>query len=290
MIFVYQFSSDQNPAALSKSLWQQKIPHRILQQEGVDQLWLLDERHLPLAQQILNMYLGEPDKLAQIMPNSSTPSRFNLNKLVQQASLYPINTLLILMSLLVALLTGLGSQYTSLSWFSFLPIEVNGNYLTTTRFEYVLENYQYWRLVTPIFIHFSMMHIAFNLLWVWDIGRKVERVIGSYLYLALVLVTALASNYLQYMDLKTPLFGGMSGVVYAIIGFAWLVAKLVPNCPNMISKPIMIFLMLWLALGYTSIMEQIGIGKMANTAHLVGLICGLVGAILYYLYRKRLRR
>lgn len=290
MIFVYQFSSDQNPAALSKSLWQQKIPHRILQQEGVDQLWLLDERHLPLAQQILNMYLGEPDKLAQIMPNSSTPSRFNLNKLVQQASLYPINTLLILMSLLVALLTGLGSQYTSLSWFSFLPIEVNGNYLTTTRFEYVLENYQYWRLVTPIFIHFSMMHIAFNLLWVWDIGRKVERVIGSYLYLALVLVTALSSNYLQYMDLKTPLFGGMSGVVYAIIGFAWLVAKLVPNCPNMISKPIMIFLMLWLALGYTSIMEQIGIGKMANTAHLVGLICGLVGAILYYLYRKRLRR
>lgn len=290
MIFVYQFSSDQNPAALSKSLWQQKIPHRILQQEGVDQLWLLDERHLPLAQQILNMYLGEPDKLAQIMPNSSTPSRFNLNKLVQQASLYPINALLILMSLLVALLTGLGSQYTSLSWFSFLPIEVNGNYLTTTRFEYVLENYQYWRLVTPIFIHFSMMHIAFNLLWVWDIGRKVERVIGSYLYLALVLVTALASNYLQYMDLKTPLFGGMSGVVYAIIGFAWLVAKLVPNCPNMISKPIMIFLMLWLALGYTSIMEQIGIGKMANTAHLVGLICGLVGAILYYLYRKRLRR
>lgn len=290
MIFVYQFTLEQDPAALSKTLWQQKIPHRIIQSEGVDQLWLLDERHIPMAQQILNMYLGEPDKLVQLPARSNARQGFNWVKLTKSMSLYPVNSGLILMSLFVAILTGLGSQYTQLSWFSFLPIQVSGNYLTTTSFSYILDNHQYWRLITPIFIHFSMIHIAFNLLWVWDIGRKIEKVIGSYFYLLLVLVTALCSNYLQYLDSESPLFGGMSGVVYAIIGFAWLVAKLIPNCPSLISKPIMVFLMLWLVLGYTSIFEQIGLGKIANTAHLIGLVCGLVCACLYYLYSKRQRR
>ena len=290
MIFVYQFSLGQDPAALSKALWQQKIPHRVLQEGGVDQLWLLDERHVALAQQILNMYLGEPDKLAQIPNEHNKTTLFKLTKLKALISLYPINSFLVLMSFLVAILTGLGSQYSMLSWFSFLPIQVSGNYLTTTRFSYILDNHQYWRLVTPIFIHFSMLHIAFNLLWVWDIGRKIEKVIGSYFYLVLVLITALLSNYLQYLDIESPMFGGMSGVVYAIIGFAWLVPKLIPNCPSLISKPIMVFLMLWLALGYTSIFEQLGIGKIANTAHLIGLICGLVCAFFYYLYANRQRR
>jgi len=290
MICVYQFTLEQDPAALSKTLWQQKIPHRIIQREGVDQLWLLDERHIPMTQQILNMYLGEPDKLAQIPINPISTQVFSLVRLTQLISLYPVNTGLVLMSILVAILTGLGSQYSQLSWFSFLPIQVSGNYITTTQFNYVLEHHQYWRLITPIFIHFSMIHIAFNLLWMWDIGRKVEKVIGSTLYLFLVLVTALLSNYLQYLSTQSPLFGGMSGVVYAIIGFAWLVPKLIPHCPSLISKPIMTFLILWLALGYSNIFEQIGMGKIANTAHLIGLVCGLVGAYLYHFYAKRQRR
>ena len=290
MIFVYQFTLEQNPAALSKALWQQSIPHRIIHKDGADQLWLLDERHIPLVQQILNMYLGEPDKLAQITPAPAARATFSLNQMTAFISLYPINAGLILMSILVAFLTGLGSQYASLSWFSFLPIQVTGNYLTTTSFDYVLANHEYWRLITPIFIHFSIMHIAFNLLWVWDIGRKIEKFIGSAFYLVLVLVTALASNYLQYLDIESPLFGGMSGVVYAIIGFAWLAPQLIPNCPNLISKPIMVFLMLWLALGYTSFFSQIGLGEIANTAHLIGLVCGLVCAYCYYLYTNWQRR
>lgn len=290
MIFVYEFAFEQDPAALSKALWQQNIPHRVIQKEGIDQLWLLDERHLPIAQQIINMYLGSPDKLAQLPTNNKGNGTFNVSGLTHQVRLYPVNVSLILLSFLVAILTGLGSQFESLSWFSFLPIQVSGDYLTTTHFSYVLDNHQYWRLITPIFIHFSMMHIAFNLLWVWDIGRKIEKVIGSVLYLILVVITALASNYLQYLVTESPLFGGMSGVVYAIIGFAWLMPKLIPNCPNLVSKPIMMFLMVWLALGYTTLFEQIGLGKIANTAHLVGLISGLICAYLYYLYANSRRR
>jgi len=290
MIFVYQFTLDQDPAALSKTLWQQSIPHRIIHKDGVNQLWLLDERHVLMVQQILNMYLGEPDKLAQIPPASKKASGFNQAQAIKLISLYPVNVGLVLISVLVAFLTGLGSQYSSLSWFSFLPIQVSGNYLTTTHLSYLFENHQYWRLITPIFIHFSMIHIAFNLLWVWDIGRKIEKVIGSVFYLLLVLITALASNYLQYLASESPLFGGMSGVVYAIIGFAWLAPKLIPNCPDLISKPIMVFLLLWLALGYTSFFEQIGVGKIANTAHLSGLVCGLVCAYLYHLYASRQKR
>ena len=37
------------------------------------------------------------------------------------------------------------------------------------------ENSQWWRLITPMFIHFSFAHLAFNCLWVYILGEKIEK-------------------------------------------------------------------------------------------------------------------
>ena len=50
---------------------------------------------------------------------------------------------------------------------------------------------------------------------------------------------------------------------------------------------LMVFFLVWLVLGYTSVLAMIGLGNVANTAHLAGLIAGLVLAWVYWLFTKR---
>ena len=69
---------------------------------------------------------------------------------------------------------------------------------------------QYWRLLTPAFLHFGWLHIAFNSLWMWELGSKVERELGGVNMALLFCTIALVSNSLQFAfggsnDLRVPL-------------------------------------------------------------------------------------
>src|SRR5262249_30186577 len=85
-----------------------------------------------------------------------------------------------------------------------------------------------WRLITPIFIHFGVLHIVFNMLWLRDLGSMIEgRQSSTYLVL-LVVVIAAGSNLGQFYFGHGPAFGGMSGVVYGLLGYIWLRGKFDP--------------------------------------------------------------
>src|SRR5262249_17228367 len=91
-----------------------------------------------------------------------------------------------------------------------------------------------WRLVTPIFLHIGLVHLLLNLLGLLYLGGLVEVKRGSRLLLILVLVLAVASNLAEYYLGRTrfeggrfllsgsPQFGGMSGVLYGLAGYAWI--------------------------------------------------------------------
>ena len=74
-----------------------------------------------------------------------------------------------------------------------------------------LRSGEWWRLVTPIFLHGSPMHLLFNMLILWDFGRQLERYLRPLRYLALVLGLAVVSNLVQYA-FEGPSIG-MSGVL-----------------------------------------------------------------------------
>lgn len=134
---------------------------------------------------------------------------------------------------------------------------------------------QLWRLITPIFLHGNIIHLAFNV-WATVIeGTLIETRRSTRTMLALVLLSAVASNVGQYVYVlnfypNLVPWVGISGVGYAMFGYLWMKGLYEPE-QGMILHPSSVRIMLgWLLLGFT------GLFPMANGAHVVGLIVGVL--------------
>lgn len=148
---------------------------------------------------------------------------------------------------------------------------------------YHLQQGEVWRLVTPILMHGSLLHLGFNMLWLYNLGGQIEVHRGRLGFVLLVLSTAIVSNLTQYMW-EGPRFLGMSGVVYGLAGYVWMQGRYSRTPDLYIDKANAMILLGWLFLCMTGL-----VGPVANAAHVGGLIAGLVagsGPLL----RRQLRR
>jgi GlpG protein len=126
-----------------------------------------------------------------------------------------------------------------------------------------------WRVFTPMFIHMTIMHILFNMLWLRDLGSMIEARQSSLLLAVLVLVFAAGSNVAQYF-VAGPGFGGMSGVVYALVGYIWIRGKLDPGSGLYLHPTTVTMMIIWFFVCLFHL-----VGDVANTAHAAGLIMGM---------------
>jgi membrane associated rhomboid family serine protease len=80
-----------------------------------------------------------------------------------------------------------------------------------------LHNGGWWRLVTTMFLHASVLHIAFNMFALWFIGRPVEQYLGTARYIGLYFVSGLAGSAGALV--QTPgVTVGASGAIFGILG------------------------------------------------------------------------
>lgn len=129
---------------------------------------------------------------------------------------------------------------------------------------------QIWRWVSHAFLHFSLMHILFNLVWWWYLGGPLERRLGTGKLLEITVLSAILSGYGQAIFSGSS-FGGLSGVVYALMGYSWLSGERAPERGIYMQRSLMIFALVWLAVGY---FDMLGV-SVANAAHIGGLVVGL---------------
>ena len=78
-----------------------------------------------------------------------------------------------------------------------------------------------------------------------------------------------------------PNFGGLSGVVYGLLGYGWIYRALNPKQPPLVSNAIIGFMLIWLILGFA---DMLPVG-MANWAHLGGLLSGMAYAFTAQLFK-----
>ena len=144
-----------------------------------------------------------------------------------------------------------------------------------------------WRLISPIFIHMGWVHLVFNMLMLVSVGAAVERVIGSWAIALLVLGLAVISNTAEAVFGPGLHFGGMSGVLYGLAGFSWVMGMVAPQRGLQIDRNTALILVGWLLLGVLMDQPDLGV-RMANWAHGVGLAAGvLAGKIVGELWVNR---
>ena len=141
-----------------------------------------------------------------------------------------------------------------------------------------------WRLFTPMFLHFGLMHILFNSLALKDFGAALEFSQGSKFVFWLTLLSALVTNTLQYC-LTGPLFGGMSGVVYAFFGH--FLGRQIMKRPSLVNIPKQGII--WLIIWFFATFLPGPIQLMANGAHLSGLLIGLLSGMGRFSWQERQR-
>lgn len=251
---------------LSSLLWQYNIPHRITEEQGQQVLWVGSETHSQQVQTLYRQWQAGDLTMTEQPKAQPSPSL--------QARRHPLGTpmvsVLLLLSLAGAGLVWLDRQFQWIPLLSFYQFEIVGNQLHGS-----WPSGEYWRLITPIFLHFGLLHIAFNGLWLWELGGMIESRQGPWHVLGVVLLVATGSNLAQAM-VSQSLFGGMSGVIYGLLGYIIVWNRLRPADAFPLTKGIAVVMLLWLVLCFVGFASLLGIGDIANTAHLSGLIMGLV--------------
>jgi len=138
-----------------------------------------------------------------------------------------------------------------------------------------------WRWLTPIFLHFSVVHLAFNCVVTVELGRRVEGGCGTPAFLLLVGVIGVVSNLVQVAFGQSLLFGGLSGVGYGLLGFLLVMARRHPGDARWgLPQGLALGLLLFLVLFSTGITEPFGL-RVANAAHWGGLIAGVAVGLIW---------
>ncbi|MGB4075911.1 rhomboid family intramembrane serine protease [Pseudomonas sp.] len=261
-----------------------QVPHRVAEEAGEQVLWVPEEQ---LAEQVRELYGRYPQGDAEMLA-APPEAAAKVPGFIQQLRASVMTSVILALTFAVAALTLLGDQLTAVSWLSFVDYRVQGDYIYFGYLNDTLASGQWWRLLTPMLIHFGILHLAMNTLWYWELGRRIEARQGAVMLLGLTLLFSLAANFAQYLHAGPSLFGGLSGVLYGLLGHCWIFQRLAPTPAYRLPPGVLVMMLAWLLICMTGIFELLQFGAIANAAHVGGLLTGcLTGLVGGALARRR---
>lgn len=231
-------------------------------------LWLEDQHQLDVVEKELNTFLREPfhPRYQAASWQTGDPKNtgikyrpaFSIKNMVQRSG--PLTVLVVILCALI-----------------FIWQQAVGDYDVMLHLAWPYNeslNFEVWRYITPAFVHFSLMHIAFNLAMWWYLASQTEQRLGTGKLFVIMLVSALFSNWAQSLFTNSN-FGGLSGVVYALIGYVGLTGIYNPKKGIGAPTGLLVFSILWIVAGYMGVLGD----SIGNTAHFAGLLIGLLMAL-----------
>jgi GlpG protein len=259
--------------------------------DGRWEIWVIDDDNVETAKTLFEQFRRRPDdpmfdeparEGARQKRHDEQEQRPKRSRTVDASAIFykpPVRAgilsiILIGIAVAVTLLTNFGKNDQLVRIFSITEYRIEGGHIYYSTLLSELRRGQIWRLFTPIFVHFGILHLLFDGLWMWDLGSMIEARRSSWKLLILTLVLAGTSNVAQYLQ-SGPSFGGLSGVVYGLLGYIWMQGKFNPASGLALHPQTVTMMIVWFFLCLTGV-----IGHVANTAHAVGLAVGIVWGYL----------
>jgi rhomboid protease GluP len=142
---------------------------------------------------------------------------------------------------------------------------------------------KYWALLSSVFVHRALLHIAFNVYWLWVLGGALEREIGPLRMLAFFTTSAIVSSGVE-LAVSGSTGKGASGVGYSIFGFMWIARSRIEAFKKAVPKQVVVLFLGWGVLCIVAtLLKTMNVG---NAAHVSGLLFG-AGIATAFVVRKR---
>lgn len=301
----------QDARVLVDYLLTQQIPAVVREEAGKPEVWVRNEDDLEKAKAIWTEFQGAPGDARYRA--ASKPAQ-ELRKLKEKqdkeyAAKYvdagdfwdnpdprrlPVTMAFIIVSIILSVYCELGENRERLNQLAFFDTNatfVPAGYKPTPeqvaakRAEQLaaLERGEVWRLVTPIFLHLSLLHLVLDLSSLYFLSGIVERRRSAWWLIGFILVTAIFSNVCQFFaprlfdffplkdaTLGTARFGGMSGVCFALSGYLLSKTLYSPEPGLQLPHFLSLFMLVFMLTCMTGLL-----GSVANTAHVSGLLNGM---------------
>src|SRR5713226_3249953 len=131
---------------------------------------------------------------------------------------------------------------------------------------------QWWRFVTPIFIHIGMLHLIFNSYALWIVGPQVEKLYGGARFVILYVLTGVAGVYGSYSYHPYTISAGASGAIFGLFGVLLVFgfryrSSIPPFFKRAVGTGVLPVIVINLIIGFT-------IPAIDNSAHIGGLLAG----------------
>src|SRR5260370_15579146 len=131
---------------------------------------------------------------------------------------------------------------------------------------------QWWRFVTPIFIHIGLLHLFFNSYALWIVGPQVEKLYGGARFVILYVLTGIAGVYGSYSYHPYTISAGASGAIFGLFGVLLVFgiryrSAIPPFFKRAVGTGVLPVIVINLIIGFT-------IPAIDNSAHIGGLLAG----------------
>jgi GlpG protein len=290
-------TNEQEAEIFRDHLIAQQIPAKLVQGKDGWGVWVINENLLPQAKQQLAEFQLAPNdpsyressRVAREIEKQKASDEKDYQKKVRRVAdrweapawkKYPLVFCLIMASIAIGVMTDFGATRTptfkTLTFTTYFERLIWGDdglvVVKVNQGVQAMKNGEVWRMITPIFLHFGIQHFFFNMMSLQFFGGRIEFNRGTLRLLILVVVAAIVPNWAEYLvDPDTiRIFGGMSGVCYALFGYVWAKGFRYP-AQNLSASPTTVALMIgWFLACLTGVL-----GPVANVVHGVGLAVGL---------------
>lgn len=123
--------------------------------------------------------------------------------------------------------------------------------------DFIRINHEWWRIITAGFLHFGAVHLVNNMVILYCMGSRLERVTGHLKYFLIYLVSLIGAGLLSYgMMLRTgdyAVSAGASGAIFGVIGgFLWIVILHRGRFEQITTRGIMMMIVLTIYYGFSS--------------------------------------